>query len=211
MNLREFGSWALAQNSVANPSPNFKYKGQCVSLIQQYLALVFGIGFKAHGNAKDWANNVPDGFNKLAAGTKLERGDILVYGSNYGNGYGHIGLIDANWKYLDQNGVKSLAIGYRDNAFRGNICVLRKQGGVDCGDVQNNAFKVRVDKAEANVRTEPHTTARCVSQPGGYRCLVKGNTFTAVDIVDGQFVDGSNKWYKSAMGNFVHSYGLTKI
>ncbi|MEG0873052.1 MAG: CHAP domain-containing protein, partial [Clostridia bacterium] len=117
MNLREFGSWALNQRSVANPSPNFKYKGQCVSLIQQYLYQVFGMPFQAHGNAKDWANNVPANFTKLPASTKLQRGDILVYGGNYGGGYGHIGLIDANWKYYDQNGIKSLAVSYRDKPF----------------------------------------------------------------------------------------------
>ena len=40
MNLREFGTWALSQGSVANPTPNYKYKGQCVSLIQQLLYFV---------------------------------------------------------------------------------------------------------------------------------------------------------------------------
>lgn len=83
MNLREFGEWALNQGQVANPPPNYKYAGECVSLIQQYLYQVFAIPFEAHGNAKDWANNVPKEFNKLSATTGLERGDILVYGENY--------------------------------------------------------------------------------------------------------------------------------
>ena len=83
MNLREFGEWALNQGQVPNPPPKYKYAGECVSLIQQYLYQVFGIPFEAHGNAKDWANNVPKEFNKLSATTGLERGDILVYGENY--------------------------------------------------------------------------------------------------------------------------------
>ena len=85
MNLKDFQSWALSQGSVANPAPNYKYKGECVSLIQQLLYQVLGIPFKARGNAKDWATNsdVLAHFNKLSVGTSLKAGDILVYGSNY--------------------------------------------------------------------------------------------------------------------------------
>ena len=126
MNLQEFGSWGLKEGSVANPAPNNKYKGQCVSLIQQYLYKVFGKSFKAYGNAKDWANNYPKSyFNKLSKSTKLQPGDVLVYGSNYGGGYGHIGLIDCNGKWYDQNGIKSKKIAYRDKPFSGYVCVLR--------------------------------------------------------------------------------------
>lgn len=126
MNLGDFGSWGLKEGSVANPPPNNKYKGQCVSLIQQYLYKVFGKSFKAYGNAKDWANNYPKSyFNKLSKSTKLQPGDVLVYGSNYGGGYGHIGLIDCNGKWYDQNGIKSKKIAYRDKPFSGYVCVLR--------------------------------------------------------------------------------------
>lgn len=126
MNLQEFGSWGLTQGSVANPEPNNKYKGQCVSLIQQYLFKVFNKPFKAYGNAKDWEAKYPkEYFNKLANNNKLQPGDVLVYGSNYGGGYGHIGLIDINGKYYDQNGIKKLAIGYRDKPFSGYVCILR--------------------------------------------------------------------------------------
>lgn len=209
MNLKEFGSWALAQGSVANPAPNYKYKGQCVSLIQQYLYLVFGMPFKARGNAKDWANNVPEGFTKLGAGTKLQRGDILVYGSNYGGGYGHILFIDFNGKAFDQNGVKRLAVGYRDNPFTGYVCILRPNNQVKLG-LSDGTFTVRVDKAEANVRKEPNSKSALVPQPGA-DCLKKGDTFKAVGTVKGESVNGNNTWYKSAKGNYVWSGGLTKI
>lgn len=126
MNLQEFGSWGLKQGSVANPAPNNKYKGQCVSLIQQYLCKVFGKSFKAYGNAKDWSTNYPKSyFTKLSKSSKLQPGDVLVYGSNYGGGYGHIGLIDCNGKWYDQNGIKSKKIAYRDKPFSGYVCVLR--------------------------------------------------------------------------------------
>ena len=36
MNLAEYGSWALAQKSVANTQVN-TYNGKCVSLIHHYL------------------------------------------------------------------------------------------------------------------------------------------------------------------------------
>ena len=141
MNLGDFGSWGLKQGSVANPEPNNKYKGQCVSLIQQYLYRVFGKSFKAYGNAKDWATNYPKSyFTKLSKSTKLQAGDVLVYGSNYGGGYGHIGLIDCNNKWYDQNGVKKKAIGYKDKPFSGYVCVLRPKNQDKLG--LNSNYKV---------------------------------------------------------------------
>lgn len=162
MNLQEFGSWGLAQGSVANPEPNNKYKGQCVSLIQQYLFKVFNKPFKAYGNAKDWATKYPkEYFNKLANNNKVQPGDVLVYGSNYGGGYGHIGLIDINGKYYDQNGIKKLAIGYRDTPFSGYVCILRPKNqnalglnsGYNVGQTYTLITNVKVrDGAGTNAR-----------------------------------------------------------
>lgn len=211
MNLREFGDWALREGSVANPPPNYKYKGECVSLIQQLLYQVLGIPFKYRGNAKDWANNpdVLSYFNKLSSGTSLQKGDILVYGSNYGGGYGHLGFIDANGKYFDQNGINSRRVGYQDKPFGGYICVLRSKTRMKIDNASE--FWVRVDKAEANVREEPNTNSSIVMQPGGADCLKKGDTFKAVELVNGENVNGNNKWYKSSKGNYVWSQGLTRI
>ena len=209
MNLAQFGSWGLSQKSVANPPPNNKYKGQCVSLIQQYLYRVFDMPFKARGNAKDWAYNIPTGFRKLSSNTKLQRGDILVYGSNYGSGYGHLGLIDVNYRYYDQNGVKSLAIGYRNKPFGGYICILRPNDQSRLG-LGRTTFTVRVDKAEANVRRQPNTKSAIVPQPGA-SCLKRGDTFKAVGEVVGESVNGNNIWFESAKGNFVWSGGCTRL
>lgn len=143
MTLAEFEAWGLKEKSVANPPPNNKYKGQCVSLIQQYLYRVFGKPFKAYGNAKDWANNYPkDYFKKLQVGVKLEPGDVLVYGASYGGGYGHIGIIGANGNFYDQNGVKKLAIGYRSAPFRGYVCVLRPINQEKLGLDNKSSFSV---------------------------------------------------------------------
>ena len=209
MNLAEFGSWALRKVSVANPAPNNKYKGQCVSLIQQFLYLVFGMPFKARGNAKDWIYNVPEGFTKLGPNVALQPGDILVYGANYGGGYGHIALIDVNGKFFDQNGIKRLAVAYRDRPFSGYACVLRPNNQAKLG-LTSSVFTVRVDKAEANVRKEPNSRSALVPQPGA-DCLKKGDTFKAVALVDGESVNGNNKWYKSLKGNYVWSGGCTRL
>lgn len=210
MTLKEFEEWAFSQGSVANPEPNYKYKGQCVSLIQQLLYLVLNIPFKARGNAKDWAYNedVLTHFNKLSSNTNLQPGDILVYGANYGGGYGHMCFVTHDYKYCDQNGVVSLKIGKRDTPFSGYICVLRSKRGIV---VQNEtSFWVRVDKKEANVRKEPNTSSQTVPQLGAL-FLVKGDTFKAVGTVEGENVSGINIWYKSAKGNYVWSGGLTRI
>ena len=150
MTLAEFGDWGLEQGSVANPPPNNKYKGQCVSLVQQYLYRVFSKPFKAYGNAKDWENNYPkDYFEKLGASSKLQKGDVLIYGANYGGGYGHMGLIDVNDKFYDQNGVKKLAIGYRDKPFTGYVCILRPKDqeklGLDQEYVIGKTYTTQVD------------------------------------------------------------------
>lgn len=212
MNLRQFGDWALKQGKVANPAPNNGYLGQCVSLIQQYLKLVYGLEFKARGNAKDWEYNIPVGFKKLAATTKLQRGDILVYGGNYGGGYGHIGFIDANWKFFDQNGIKEKAVAYRDTPFINYRCILRPVNGVECGDnmIKNNnstSFTVRVDKDQAAVRSQPNSKSALV----GTQILKRGDTFQAVAVVIGENVNGNNIWFKSQKGNYVWSGGLTRI
>ena len=124
MNLREFGDWGLKMESVGNPEVN-TYVGQCVSLIQQYLYKVFNIPYKPRGNAKDWEYvNIP-GFKKISKYEALEKGDILVYGSEYGNGYGHLGLIDYNMNFYDQNGFKKLKVAYSKTPFSGYRCILR--------------------------------------------------------------------------------------
>lgn len=132
MNLREFEKWALAQGSVANPEPDNSHKGQCVSLVQQYLKKVHNIPFQARGNAKDWAYTTIPGFNKINANNAVKPGDILVYGATSGNQYGHIALIDADGRFLEQNknGSKKVSVG----AIRpGRIAIFRPDH-VDLGD-----------------------------------------------------------------------------
>ena len=65
----------------------------------------------------------------------------MVYGANYGGGYGHIGLIDVNMKWFDQNGVKKLAVSYKDKPFSGYVCILRPKNQ-DALGLSNEKFKI---------------------------------------------------------------------
>jgi len=79
------------------------YKGECVSLAQVYLHDCLGYAYKARGNAKNWVNTLKSaGIAKKATG-KPQRGDIIVYGSSYGGGYGHLGVADGKGNMFDQN------------------------------------------------------------------------------------------------------------
>lgn len=113
--LQEFREWAVNQGQVGNPSGG-SYPGQCVSLIQQYVEQVFGQPYKARGHAKDY---VPPTFTRVSGPVKP--GDVVRYGRPYGivGGvfYGHIGMIDDEGKYLDQNGVVTLRVGRRSAPF----------------------------------------------------------------------------------------------
>lgn len=62
-----------------------------------------------------------------------------------------------------------------------------------------------------NVRTQPTSK----SPQGGSKLMSKGMTFEYVAIVDGESVDGNNKWLKSKFGNYVSarwlSYGAAAL
>ncbi len=205
MNLRDFTNWALQESSVANPEPNYKYKGECVSLIQQYLYKILNIPFKARGNAKDWANNadVLTHFNKLDSKDMIKPGDILVYGEDYGQGYGHMGYINYDGKYVDQNGIKKYMVGIKNEPFKGYICILRSKENIDLGleytkgnYITNYVMKVR-DGIWGNVKSKSELTddgKKNSLDNGNYK---KGTVFTALDVITG--TDGS-VWARTPSG-----------
>lgn len=128
MTLFDFGATMMASGRVGNPQVG-TYIGQCVSLIQQYLYLCFGVDYAPRGNAKDF---VPPKFHRVTDGT-IQKGDIIRYGANYGGGYGHIGMIVWSGNYMDQNGVQPLAIGKRSTPFAGIESVWRPDNGIELG------------------------------------------------------------------------------
>lgn len=100
--LQEFREWSVAKGSkIGNPNLFQTYRGECVSLVQQYLYQVFGIAYKARGNANAF---VPPNFTRKT-GVAPKPGDILRY--QYGKGgagrLGHIGLVDDEGLFLNQN------------------------------------------------------------------------------------------------------------
>lgn len=197
--LQQFREWAVKNRSVANPDGS--YKGQCVSLCQQYLKQVFNIPFRARGNAKDY---VPPGFVRVSS---LKPGDIVRYGSNYGGGYGHIGLIDDTGAFLDQNGTRVLAVGRRSTPFSGINAIFRptKKFSVKTPPAPKPKYprKVTVTVPKLNVRAKPTSK----SPLAGSKTLKKGDVFTSVGLVAGEKVAGNNKWHKSSRGNYCWSGG----
>lgn len=186
--LDAFGAWALRQGQVANPQVN-TYKGQCVSLVQQYLYQCYNIPYKARGNAKDF---VPPKFHKVSGG--YQPGDIIRYGRNYGGGYGHIGIIDVNGKFLDQNGTKRLAVAYRNAPFSGIDAIFRPDNRCALYDApahsdlpngvipQTGTYYIQVDNLR--VREAPSTSAPIVQYNGSDLEYSKGETLKYQGYID---------------------------
>lgn len=157
MNLKEFEKWALAQGSVGNPTEEGSYKGECVSEVQQYLSKVFGIPFKARGNAKDWANITIEGFNRYAPDNTPKAGDILVY--DWGQ-YGHLAIVTADGKSLEQNknGNRIITVG----EITGGYVMIHRPAKIDLGIVTDNynVGQVYTTKVDLKVREGAGTNYR---------------------------------------------------
>jgi len=89
------------QGKVVGFTDSNKHKGECVTLIQEYLRLCYGIPFKPRGNAHEWLKNLPkEGLAKVVNTPRY--GDIIIWGTDVAKGYGHLAIyIDKN-KYYDQ-------------------------------------------------------------------------------------------------------------
>ena len=125
MNLETFRQWALSQNSVAKYNDG-QFRGECVSLINQYCYRVLGVPASAWGHAKDWATNgnVAQYFDKVG---NIQAGDIIVYPGSFGNGYGHIAIALGNGQMLDQNGAGNGRVAVRP-IWSGYSAILRRKG-----------------------------------------------------------------------------------
>lgn len=180
MNLREFEKWALAQGSVANPEPDFGFKGQCVSLIQQYLYQVCGIKFKARGNAKDWANNIIEGWDKFDVSNTLKAGDILVYTTGK---YGHIVIVNADLKCLEQNWNYNKKVTVSE-IRKGYSCILRSKKAIDIG-TNNTEQTTNGDKTAITYTVKKGDTLSEIAQKYGttYQELARINNIANPDLI----------------------------
>lgn len=179
MNLREFEKWALAQGSVANPEPDFGFKGECVSLIQQYLYQVCGIKFKARGNAKDWANNIIEGWDKFDISNTLKAGDILVYTTGK---YGHIVIVNADLKCLEQNWNYNKKVTVSE-IRKGYSCILRSRKAIDVGTSEEQA--TNGDKKAITYTVKKGDTLSEIAMKYGttYQELAKINNIANPDLI----------------------------
>lgn len=94
--------------------PNGKLKGQCVSLVQQYLLQCYDIPVKTRGNAKDFGNSLVKEGVAIQV-TSPEMGDLIVYEGTKENDYcGHIAIYISKNTMYDQNNSThdNLATGY---------------------------------------------------------------------------------------------------
>lgn len=110
------------------------YGYQCVDLIVQYLAEVHGITSGVWGNAIDyWTKPTPrllQDFDKLPAGTTIQKGDIVVLLPTSTNPYGHIMLgINANTA-LEQNGATGDGDGLGGDEIRYRTITLSRVAGI---------------------------------------------------------------------------------
>lgn len=179
MNLREFEKWALAQGSVANPEPDYGFKGECVSLIQQYLYQVCGIKFKARGNAKDWANNIIEGWDKFDISNSLKAGDILVYTTGK---YGHIVIVNADLKCLEQNWNYNKKVTVSE-IRKGYSCILRSRKAIDVGTSEEQA--TNGDKTAITYTVQAGDTLSEIAMKYGttYQELARINNIANPDLI----------------------------
>ena len=173
--------------------PSGGQKGQCVSLVQQYIHQCLGQPIKARGHAKDWKTTyVNEGLGKI---TKSPRyGDIIVY--DVGK-YGHIAIyINSNTMY-DQNN------GYHDNYRAGygtqlkvKATYLRPNASLipDTDIYTKGVYRLLYDKAlrknhnlgnniykisECNAVVKKYTTSQ---KPNAEAKLKKGTDVNIVEI-----------------------------
>jgi len=208
MNLRQFREWAIQQRSVDIPggslNPPGRLRGECVSLVQQYVYRVFDIPFAARGHAHQWASNpLPNDFRRLvASGNRPQAGDILVYPSTMpgSNGFGHVALIDDEGWFLDQNGIQRNIVVRRQNPIPGFTVLLRPINQARLGLESNTTTfrpgRYRVNTAVLNVRRDPSTNNpplrfNQLTQNAQAQIRRMNNNQTANGLVKGVIVDVS--------------------
>lgn len=89
----------------------FKNGYQCVDVAKLFNEEVLWVNYGSIGHAKDYFNNLPStSFEKIRSNgsNRPIRGDIVIWGSSWGRGYGHIAIClaydDTGFYVLEQNG-----------------------------------------------------------------------------------------------------------
>ena len=172
------------------PWGNGVLKGQCVSLVQQYIGQCLEQPMKARGNAKDWIKSyVNEGLGSVVGAP--QKGDLIVYDAPYGGGYGHIAIyIEPNKMYDQNNGTHDNWCAGYSRIFNGVYTILRPNATL----VSDNPVKTLVLPASAEkwrvypLDKQPVVGNECgfilPSKFGGLEYEIKGYTLSNVAIIE---------------------------
>jgi len=166
-------------------------KGQCVSLIQQYISQCLEQPAKARGNAKDWIQSyVNEGLGHTVSDQRT--GDIIVF-PNEADGYGHIAIY-TDGKLYDQNNLRhdNGCAGYVD-IFSWDFVTLRPNTDVIVSEPISNIQYLNLSPKADTWRVYPMNVAPVIgneckilypSKFGGLSYTLKGYTQTNVAIIE---------------------------
>ena len=182
-------------------NPDGSYKGECVSLVQQYLYQCLGIPYVARGNAHQWRSSlVYAGIAYEVTGTP-QRGDIIVYDTRYGGGYGHIGIADGNGNLFDQNNYMNGRNGTAGKIrLYGSYAIMRTYKQAPYDNANTNRKKIyTIDEIGKHHGV---WQIRCnYLVPVEFNWLENGIALSDITFVDGKgnpvasFYDGSQKYF----------------
>lgn len=143
----------------------------CVTLIQEYIRLCYGVPFKARGHAKAWINTTKDIATVV---TKPQYGDIIVWDGTYG----HVAIYIDGKKYYDQWVGKSA--GYATNSVSSNrkiLGYLRLKGNRKPDEVSiptNSVYIVKKGDTLSKIASQYNTT---------YQTLAKHNNISNPNVI----------------------------
>ena len=184
--------------------PNGNQKGQCVSLVQQYLIQVYNIPFKARGHAKNFGENlVKEGLAFKV--DKARYGDLVVFETGE---YGHIGITIDDKKMYDQNNTThnecragySYIFNIKKKYYRikqkdltiGKYQLLYKKYVRKSPKVAGNRFKVKELKIKGEGWTKDELNMLVSQKDNDYAQLNKGSILQIVKLSK----EGKNTWGK---------------
>lgn len=113
ISLKEFIN--QTKGKVVGFTDTINLKGECVTLIQEYIRLCYNIPFKARGHAKSWINSCSDIATKT---TSPQYGDIIVWDGTYG----HVAIYINGKQYYDQ--YKGKVANYATNSVSSSRKIL---------------------------------------------------------------------------------------
>lgn len=180
---------------------------QCVDLASDYMNDVLGAR-RFIGNAKDIFGQQAEFLNWQKGGIPT-RGSVFVYGSSWGGGYGHVGIVlsaDAQLVTLLEQNVGAPRVTVGTHRRDGEIGWGAPKRDV-IGSLQNSGAGRYEALRVANVRLAPLLNAAL----GGSRQLHPGEWFDAAAVVIGDTFKGNNRWVKSLRGNYIWAGNLKKI